>query len=224
MKYGIVGASGKLGKEVITVFTDTNHELVYSFDIQGEWKQSDPEILIDCSLPEAFDKMLEIAQGFNIPLIVATTGLSKENLDQLKIFSKKKPVVQSYNYSIGIQILLELTKKAYDKLPDWDIEISETHHRFKKDKPSGTAKMIQNIFKDREVNTTSHRLGNVPGDHTVSFAGLGEVISIQHRALSRRTFAEGILKSAEFALKKDNGLYSFTDVVFEEKQQISNSK
>jgi len=215
MKYGIVGASGKLGKEVITVFTDTNHELVYSFDIQGEWKQSDPEILIDCSLPEAFDKMLEIAQGFNIPLIVATTGLSKENLDQLKIFSKKKPVVQSYNYSIGIQILLELTKKAYDKLPDWDIEISETHHRFKKDKPSGTAKMIQNIFKGREINTTSHRLGNVPGDHTVSFAGMGEIISIQHRALSRRTFAEGILKSVEFALKKDNGFYSFTDVVFE---------
>ena len=217
MKYGIVGASGKLGKEVITVFTDSNHELVFSFDIQGEWKQSVPEILIDCSLPEAFDKMLEIAEGFNIPLIVATTGLSSKNLDQLKIFSKKKPVVQSYNYSIGIQILLELTKKAYDKLPDWDIEISETHHRFKKDKPSGTAKMIQNIFKDREVNTTSHRLGNVPGDHTVSFAGLGEVISIQHRALSRRTFAEGILKSAEFALKKGKGFYTFTDVVFENK-------
>jgi len=217
MKYGIVGASGKLGKEVITVFTDNNHELVFSFDIQGEWKQSDPEILIDCSLPEAFDKMLEIAQGFNIPLIVATTGLSKENLDQLKIFSKTKPVVQSYNFSIGIQILLELTKRAYDKLPDWDIEISETHHRFKKDKPSGTAKMIQNIFRDREVNTTSHRLGNVPGDHTVSFAGMGEVISIQHRALSRRTFAEGILKSAEFALKKEKGFYTFTDVVFENK-------
>ena len=215
MKYGLVGASGKLGKEVITVFTDNNHELVFSFDIQGEWKQSDPEILIDCSLPEAFDKMIEIAKDFNIPLIAATTGLSNENLDQLKMFSKKKPIVQSYNFSIGIQILLELTKNAYDKLPDWDIEISETHHRFKKDKPSGTAKMIQNIFKGREINTTSHRLGNVPGDHTVSFAGMGEVISIQHRALSRRTFAEGILKSAEFALKKENGFYSFTDVVFE---------
>ncbi len=96
----------------------------------------------------------------------------------------------------------------------WDVEISETHHRLKKDKPSGTAKMIQNVFADREVSTSSHRLGNVPGDHTVSFAGLGEVLSIQHRALSRRTFAEGILKSAEFALNKKNGFYSFTDVVF----------
>ena len=74
--------------------------------------------------------------------------------------------------------------------------------------------MIQNIFGDRNVNTTSHRLGNVAGDHTVSFAGLGEIISIQHRALSRRTFAEGILKSAEYASSKEKGFYSFTDVVF----------
>jgi 4-hydroxy-tetrahydrodipicolinate reductase len=215
MRYGLVGASGKLGKEVISLFTEHNSELVFSFDIQGEWKQSEPEILIDCSLPEAFDKMISFAKEFNVPIIVATTGLSEENFIKLKKYSEIKPVVQSHNFSVGIQILLELTKSAYKKLPDWDVEISETHHRFKKDKPSGTAKMIQNIFGDREVNTTSHRLGNVPGDHTVSFAGLGEVISIQHRALSRRTFAEGILKSAEFALKKDKGFYSFTDVVFE---------
>jgi len=214
MKYGLVGASGKLGKEVINVFSDSDNELVFSFDISGDWKQSDPEILIDCSLPEAFDKMITFAKSFKVPLIVATTGLSEENISHLKEYSKQKTVVQSYNFSIGIQILLELTKIANEKLPGWDVEISETHHRFKKDKPSGTAKMIQNIFEGREIHTTSHRLGNVPGDHTVNFAALGEVISIQHRALSRRTFAEGIFKSAEFALKKEKGFYSFTDVVF----------
>lgn len=214
MKYGLIGASGKLGKEVIEVFTENKNELVFSFDLQGDWKQSNPEILIDCSLPEAFDKMLSFTKEFNVPLIVATTGLSGNQLSELKQYSKQKPVVQSYNFSLGIQILLDLTKRTYSQLPDWDVEISETHHRFKKDKPSGTAKMIQNIFEGREINTTSHRLGNVPGDHTVSFAGLGEVISIQHRALSRRTFTEGILKAAEFALKKEKGFYSFTDVVF----------
>ncbi|MBE7478042.1 MAG: 4-hydroxy-tetrahydrodipicolinate reductase [Ignavibacteriales bacterium] len=214
MKYGLVGASGKLGKEVISVFAEKNNDLVFSFDLQGDWKQTNPEVLIDCSLPEAFDKMMDFTKDFNVPLIIATTGLSEKQLSYLKEYSKLKPVIQSYNFSLGIQILLELAKIAYEKLPDWDIEISETHHRFKKDKPSGTAKMIQSIFKGREVNTTSHRLGNVPGDHTVNFAGLGEVVSIQHRALSRRTFAEGILKSAEFALKKRNGFYSFTDVVF----------
>lgn len=215
MKYGLVGASGKLGKEVINVFTENKNELVFSFDLQGEWIQNAPDILIDCSLPEAFEKTIGFANNYKIPLIVATTGLSSENINKLKEYSKLKPVIQSYNFSIGIQVLLELTKIANEKLLDWDVEISETHHRFKKDKPSGTAKMIQSIFGDKSVNTTSLRLGNVPGDHTVSFAGLGEVISIQHRALSRRTFAEGILKSAEFALKKKNGFYSFTDVVFD---------
>ena len=74
--------------------------------------------------------------------------------------------------------------------------------------------MIQKIFGDKEVNTSSLRLGNVPGDHSVNFAGLGEVLSVSHRATSRRTFAEGILKSAEFAMNKEKGFYSFTDVVF----------
>jgi 4-hydroxy-tetrahydrodipicolinate reductase len=214
MRYGLIGSTGRLGKEVINVFTENNNELVFTFDLQGEWIQSEPEILIDCSLPEAFDKMLSFAKNFNVPLIVATTGLSEKNIADLIEYSRIKPVVQSYNFSIGIQILLELTKSANKKLPDWDVEISEIHHRFKKDKPSGTAKMIQEIFGDKKVNTTSIRLGNVPGDHTVSFAGMGEVLSIQHRALSRRTFAEGILMSAEFSLKKDKGFYSFTDVVF----------
>jgi 4-hydroxy-tetrahydrodipicolinate reductase len=214
MKYGVVGASGKLGKEVVNVFAENGHELVFTFDIQGEWKQSEPEILIDCSLPEVFDKMLEFAKLYQIPVIVAPTGLNEKNIKDLKKFSETKPVVQSYNFSIGIQILLQLTKKANELLPDWDVEISETHHRFKKDKPSGTAKMLQEIFKDKQVNTSSFRLGNVPGDHKVNFAGLGEVISLEHRALSRRTFADGILLSSEFVLIKQNGFYSFTDVVF----------
>ena len=214
MKYGLIGSSGRLGKEVINVFSENNNELVFTFDLQGEWIQTEPEILIDCSLPEAFDKMLSFAKKFNVPLIVATTGLTEKNINNLKEYSKIKPVVQSYNFSLGIQILFELTKVAKEKLPDWDVEISETHHRFKKDKPSGTAKMIQEIFGDKKVNTTSLRLGNVPGDHTISFAGLGEILSIQHRALSRRTFAEGILIATEFSLKKDKGFYSFTDVIF----------
>jgi 4-hydroxy-tetrahydrodipicolinate reductase len=148
-------------------------------------------------------------------LIVATTGLTEEIMKELKKYSLENPVVQSYNFSYGIQILLELTKSAKSKLPDWDVEVSETHHRFKLDKPSGTAKMIQKLFEGKEINTTSLRLGNVPGDHKVSFGGLGEILSIEHRALSRRTFAEGIYLAAKFALKKQKGFYSFTDVVFE---------
>lgn len=217
MKYGLIGASGKLGKEVINVFADNNHELVFTFDLTGEWFQSEPEVLIDCSLPEAFDEVLSLATKFSSPLVVATTGLKENNFNKLKELSNKICVVQSYNFSLGIQILLQLTKKANELLTDWDVEISETHHRFKKDKPSGTAKMLQEIFKDRNINTSSFRLGNVPGDHSISFAGMGEVIKLEHRALSRRTFAEGILLSAGFALKQEKGFYTFTDVVFNKK-------
>lgn len=214
IKYGVVGYKGRLGGEVVNVFLENSHELVYKFDVDGESQREKPSVIIDCSLPDVFEKTIKTVIENNIPLVLATTGLSKEQLTKLKEISTVIPVVQSYNYSIGIQILLKLTQIAHEKLPDWDIEIEETHHRFKKDKPSGTAKMIENIFKDKQVNVSSLRLGNVPGDHIVSFGGLGEVLSIKHVATSRRTFAEGILKSAEFIVKKKNGLFSFTDVIF----------
>jgi len=214
MKYGLIGATGRLGKEVVNVFADHNHELVFTYDLTGEWIEKEPEIIIDASLPEVFNDSVKFVEQFNVPLIIATTGLTDDNLIELKKLSETYTVVQSYNFSVGIQVLLQLTKLANEKLPDWDVEISETHHRFKQDKPSGTAKMIQEIFGEKVVNTSSLRLGNVPGDHSVNFAGLGEVLSISHRATSRITFAEGILKSAEFAMKKESGFYSFTDVVF----------
>jgi 4-hydroxy-tetrahydrodipicolinate reductase len=214
MKYGLIGATGRLGKEVVNVFADHNHELVFTYDLTGEWFEKEPEIIVDASLPEVFNDSKKFVTHFKVPLIIATTGLTDDNIGELKKLSETYPVVQSNNFSIGIQVLLQLTKLANEKLPDWDVEISETHHRFKKDKPSGTAKMIQEIFSDKEVNTSSLRLGNVPGDHSVSFAGLGEVLSVSHRATSRRTFAEGILKSAEFAMKNESGFYSFTDVLF----------
>jgi 4-hydroxy-tetrahydrodipicolinate reductase len=215
MKYGVFGSTGRLGKEVVNVFSEKKHELVFEYNLEGSTDKSNPEVLVDCSLPNVFEISLSNALEFSIPIVVAVTGLSENQLTKLKEASEKIPVVQSYNFSIGIQVLLKLTELAKGKLKDWDVEISETHHRFKKDKPSGTAKMIADLFIGKNVNISSLRLGNVAGDHTVSFGGLGETLSITHNATSRRTFAEGILLSAEFAVKKNNGLYSFTDVVFE---------
>jgi len=214
IKYGIIGSSGRLGGEVKNVFSEASLSLVFTYDIEGETKKEKPELIIDCSLPDVFPQTIEFVKQFNVPLIIATTGLSSKNLDELKLLSEHVPVVQSFNFSTGIQVLLKLTELANEILGDWDIEISETHHRFKKDKPSGTAKMIQNIFQGKETNTSSLRLGNVAGEHTVNFGGLGEVLSIKHNATSRRTFAEGILLSAKFVLNKSKGFYSFTDVVF----------
>jgi len=243
-KYGLIGSSGRLGEEVKSVFNENKTELVYSYSLEGEVKNGIPEVLIDCSLPDVFDRSITYVKEYKIPLVMATTGLSDCSLPDvfdrsityvkeykiplvmattglsdiqiniLKDISNSIPVVQSYNYSVGIQILLKLLSIAKEKLPGWDVEIEETHHRFKKDKPSGTAKMIQKLFEGKEINTSSLRLGNIPGDHIVHFGGLGEVLSIKHSATSRRTFAEGIFKAAEFILTKKNGFYTFTDVIF----------
>jgi len=215
INYGLLGSTGKLGKEVQNVFAEQQFQLVFEFSLEGETQKDIPQILIDCSLPENFENTIALAIKFNCPLIIATTGLTSAQMEALKTLAETVPVVQSYNYSLGIQILLKLTKEVQKYVDDWDIEISETHHRFKKDKPSGTAIMIRNEVKKEEVNVTSLRLGNVFGEHTISFGGLGEVLSVSHSASSRRTFAEGIFRSALFLLKKKNGFYSFTDVINE---------
>jgi 4-hydroxy-tetrahydrodipicolinate reductase len=212
IKYGLVGSTGRLGREVAEVFSENDHELVFDYSIEGETRKEIPELIIDCSLPQVLPKTIAFIEEFKVPLIIATTGLSESDFARLKSISAKLPVVQSYNYSIGIQVLLKLTEMAKEKLNGWDIEITESHHRFKKDKPSGTAKMISNVL-GKKVNISSLRLGNVPGDHTIAFGALGEVLSISHRALSRRTFAEGIYKTAEFIITKKSGFYSFNDVL-----------
>jgi 4-hydroxy-tetrahydrodipicolinate reductase len=214
IKYGIVGGSGRMGQEIESLLEESGHKCVFKYDISGEWKSEDPEVMIDFSLPQAFARTMDYVNKYKIPLVIGTTGLSGEQINTLKSFSEDFPVVQSYNFSVGIQLLLKCTEMLKENLPDWDIEISETHHRFKKDKPSGTALMIKNLI-GKDVNISSLRLGNVPGNHTVSFGGLGEVINLTHSATSRRTFTEGVLKSVLFVMNKKNGFYSFNEVLFQ---------
>ena len=212
IKYGLIGASGKMGVEIEKVFSEADHKCVFKYDIDGEKQDDIPQLIIDFSLPVVFPKTLEYIKTFKTPLIIGTTGLTPEQFKNLKSVSKELTVVQSYNYSIGIQLLLKMIEAIKNNMDGWDIEIEETHHRFKKDKPSGTAIMIRNTI-DKDIPISSLRLGNVPGIHSVQFGSLGEVIKIEHQALSRRTFADGVLKSAYFILKKQNGFYSFKDVI-----------
>jgi len=212
IKYGIIGASGKMGKEIESVFSEAGNECVFKFDIDGEQKITTPELLIDFSLPIVLSKTIEYVKLFNVPLIIGTTALSSIQLEELKKLGEDVPVVQSYNFSIGIQLLLRMIEVIKNEVAGWDIEIEETHHRFKKDKPSGTAIMIKNTI-EKDAPISSLRLGNVPGIHTVQFGSLGEILKIEHQALSRRTFADGVLISAKFIIKKKNGLYSFRDVI-----------
>jgi len=212
IKYGIVGSSGKMGKEIIAIMKENGNELVFKFDIDGESYSEKPEVLIDFSLPAVLEKTIEYALKFKSPLIIGTTGLNDVQIKKIHELSETIPIVQSYNFSVGIQMLIQCANLLKEKLTDWDIEISETHHRFKKDKPSGTAIMIKNAL-EKEVNISSLRLGNVVGEHSVSFGGLGETLTITHSAISRRTFAEGVLKAVQFILNKKNGFYTVKDAL-----------
>jgi len=211
--FGLIGANGKMGKEISILLNEHYYKCVFKYDLGGEDLISNPEVLIDFSLPEVFEKTIGYVKKFNCPLIIGTTGLSNEQITVLYELGKKVPVVQSYNFSIGIQMMLKCTELLNNHLYNWDIEIEEIHHRFKKDKPSGTALMIKNTL-NKEVNISSLRLGNVVGEHSVYFGGLGETLRITHQVTSRTTFAEGVLKAVEFVRKKEKGFYNFQDVLF----------
>lgn len=214
MRFGVVGFKGKMGKVILDVFSNDGHTPVLLIDKDEIIEEDFPEVIIDFSTPDALEKTSSYCEKYNSNLVIGTTALTEKHLKILENLSKKVAVVQSYNFSIGINILLELLEKATKMLNDWDCEITEIHHSKKKDKPSGTAILLKNAL-NREVEIHSLRLGGIPGDHTVLFSNEGELIEIKHRAISRKVFALGALKAAKFILNKKSGFYTFKDIIKE---------
>jgi 4-hydroxy-tetrahydrodipicolinate reductase len=217
MKYGIIGYSGRMGQAIEELFSDAGHELVYQKDENGEKEIEKPEVIIDFSLKEAFADTVRVIEEKEVPLVIGTTGLDESDFADLEKLAEKVPVIQSFNFSIGINILSELIKKVNKYVDqDWDIEISETHHRFKKDKPSGTAIMLGDLIDREDLEMHSKRLGSEFGEHEVDFASTGEVMTLKHRAYSREAFTRGVLLSAEAILDLDPGFYTFSQILSDE--------
>ena len=170
----------------------------------------------------------------NKPIVIGTTGFDQHRLDQIKELSKSIPIVFSPNMSLGVNVLFKLLEIATKALKDkgYDIEISEIHHRFKKDAPSGTALRLLEIVKkeipnlketfgreglaprqDNEVGVFAIRGGDVVGEHTVYMFGMGERLELTHRATDRRIFAKGSLEAAKWVYRKPAGFYSMFDVL-----------
>lgn len=214
MKYGIIGYSGRMGQAIEKLFSDAGHELVYQKDENGEKELEEPEVIIDFSLKEAFGDTVRVIKEKEVPLVIGTTGLDQDDFADLEQLAEKVPVIQSFNFSIGINILSELIKKVNKYVDqDWDIEISETHHRFKKDKPSGTAIMLGDLIDREDIEMHSKRLGSEFGEHEVDFASTGEVVTLKHRAYSREAFTRGVLLSAEAILELDPAFYTFSQIL-----------
>ena len=214
MKYGIIGYSGRMGQAIEELFSEAGHELVYQKDENGEKEIEKPDVIIDFSLKEAFADTVRVIEEKEVPLVIGTTGLDEDDFDKLKMLAEDVPVIQSFNFSIGINILSELINKVNQYVDqDWDIEISETHHRFKKDKPSGTAIMLGDLIDREDIEMHSKRLGSEFGEHEVDFASTGEVMTLKHRAYSREAFTRGVLMSAETILELEPGFYTFSEIL-----------
>ncbi len=192
------------------------------------------DVIIDFSHPSCLGSILWFATGRNIPIVIATTGFSELQLEEIRKASAKIPVFHSSNMSLGMAALMSLTQKAARVLGEsYDIEIIESHHNQKLDAPSGTAIMLAeginevcdnrySYIYDRheerrkrsasEIGIHTVRGGTIVGEHEIMFAGHDEVITITHKAYSREIFATGAVNAAQFLLDKPIGLYAMKDI------------
>lgn len=196
-----------------------------------------PDVVIDFTQPQATLGYLQEAQNLGIGMVIGTTGCNEKEKEQIREASKKIPIMMASNMSVGMNLLFALVEEAAGKLgPNYDVEIVEAHHHFKKDAPSGSAlslgEAVARAWKVNVKDVATHgreglvgerksgtigfhalRGGDIVGDHTVLFAGPGERLELTHRAHSREAFAQGALKAALFLSGKKNGFYDMWDVL-----------
>ena len=195
------------------------------------------EVVIDFSSPEATLQHLRIVAQHRRAMVVGTTGFSPSELDELKSLARQVPCVLSPNMSVGVNLIYKVIGEMAKALgDDYDIEVIEAHHRLKKDAPSGTALKIADVLAramNRDLNQVgvfarkgmigervkgeigiqTIRAGDIVGDHTIIFGGMGERIEVTHRASSRDTFAGGALRAAGWVVRQPPGLYDMMDVL-----------
>jgi len=204
--------------------------------ITKSWPQDRTiDVVIDVSSPEGAMALLPTCRADRIPMIVASTGQSVEQMAILKEAAHDMPLLVAANLSLGMNLLMKLVAQAASSLrtQDFDIEIIERHHRFKKDSPSGTALRLSQIIQEQvgdvpvrhgregivgerskqEIGIHAVRAGDHVGDHTVLFSTLGETLELQHKASSRDAFAKGALEAAAFLVSKGPGWYTMADVL-----------
>ncbi|GAC12929.1 4-hydroxy-tetrahydrodipicolinate reductase [Aliiglaciecola lipolytica] len=260
---GVLGANGRMGRVLIeaasldsdvtlqasTVREGSQWNGVDAGELAGIGKQNllvsssldskaeDIDVVIDFTLPEMLKQNLSWCIENNKAIVIGTTGLNAEQKQTLEYAASKIPVVFAANYSVGVNLMLNLVRQAAKTMGhSADIEILEAHHRFKKDAPSGTAVAIGEAIADelgrdlkecavygREGDTGERpqqtigfatvRAGDVVGEHTALFADIGERLEITHKASSRLTFAKGAIAAAKWLADKPAGLYSMQDVL-----------
>ncbi|MGN0688081.1 MAG: 4-hydroxy-tetrahydrodipicolinate reductase [Oscillospiraceae bacterium] len=249
-KIAITGACGKMGRVITDICRSrTDCSVIAGVDLSGEQYDSfpvfkkvfdlpeKPDVIIDFSHPSALEDLLSYCRMNNVPLVIATTGYTDEQRADITAASAGIPIFFTFNMSLGINLLVELARKATQILGgQFDIEIVEKHHNLKKDAPSGTAIMIgeaineelgntkrfvydrHSVRRERgadEIGMHAIRGGTIVGEHDIIFAGRDEVITLSHSALSKEVFAVGSVNAAVFLANKPAGLYAMSDLIRE---------
>ena len=227
--------SPRLGKDAGEISAAGNLGITVSDKIEPYLKPG--TVIIDFTRPEASLTYIRAAAKKAVPIVVGTTGFDPRQTAQIKRLSRRTPALLSANTSLGVNVLVSLLGTAAKLLgDDYDVEIVEAHHRFKKDAPSGTAlalgraiagalnrdldkvsihgrKGIVGERSEKEVALLSVRAGDIVGEHTVIFGGIGERLEFVHRAHSRDTFAHGAIRAARWLARQNAGLYGMQDVL-----------
>jgi 4-hydroxy-tetrahydrodipicolinate reductase len=228
----IFGSNGRMGQAIIQGFKDLNLSLnldIYSVDKDDEYPNENFDLMIDFSSIDGVLEHLEFAKDKKSAFLTGVTGFSEEQEKKIKSYSSNIPILLDYNMSIGINTITSLLTQLKSKLEGYDIEILETHHKHKKDAPSGTAKKLFNelnknnrlkevngrvgesLREENEVGIHAIRGGGVFGEHTIRFIGEFEEVSVSHRALSRITFVGGVIKGGLWLMNQKKGFYNMLD-------------
>ena len=238
LRLALVGAHGRMGQALAAAAADLGLAVVASLDIGDDISAGiqKADTVVDFSSHKATAEVVRLSVLHEKTLIIGTTGHSADEKKALLTEASKIPTVWSGNYSVGVNLLFALTRRAAQVLgSDYDVEVLEMHHRFKKDAPSGTAaRLLEIILEERKLNAESlrhgrqgisgerkptevgmHALrgGDVVGDHTVMFAALGERVELVHKASDRGIFARGALRAAQWVATQKSGVYDMQDVL-----------
>lgn len=236
----VTGKSGRMGQSVISAASEAGVTVSATHDAGEDLAAaiSSADCVIDFTLPVFTDQLLAAALESGTSLVIGTTGHSDEQKAAIAKAAETLPIVFASNFSVGVNTLFALTRKAAQILgnDNFDIEVTEMHHRHKVDAPSGTARTLLDILNEesgtsyaddvahgrvgnigarpsREIGMHTLRGGDVVGDHTVMFAADGERFELTHKASSRMTFAGGAVRAAQWLADKPAGLYDMQDVL-----------
>jgi len=216
----LIGAAGRMGKTVRELAqNDPEIQIAVLCDLGDsiERAMNNCDVAIDFSQADSIDEIGRAASQHGKSLVIGTTGHSQQQRQIIEETAHSVPIVLASNFSVGVNVLFWLTKTAAKLLgSDFDPEIIETHHKMKKDAPSGTAKTLAEFLKavqNSEIPIQSIREGDVVGEHTVIFSGSAERLELTHHAASRDIFAVGALRAAKWIIDKPPGLYSMQDVL-----------